>query len=240
MTRIACISDTHLRHLFFPLQIPESDILIHAGDATLSGDFFEIRDFFEWFGALPHRIKIFVAGNHDWLFQRKPALARSLVPDGVVYLQDDMVEVEGLKIYGSPWQPEFQGWAFNLPRGYRLREKWDMIPSGIDVLVTHGPPLSILDLNYSGDHVGCGDLYEAVKRVKPRLHVFGHIHVSYGVAKAGNTLFVNASTCDEAYRPSNKPIVVDIGPEAVSVVDLHPVVRPEGPRPLLDTTPHLF
>jgi Icc-related predicted phosphoesterase len=205
------MSDTHLRHKVFPLQVPEADILIHSGDACLNGTAYEFREFMEWFGSLKARIaKIFVAGNHDVLFEKQAAFARSLIPKEVTYLQDDPVEIEGLKIYGSPWQPEFCDWSFNLPRGHRLREKWNKIPRDTDVLVTHGPPMGVLDLNYDGEHVGCADLRDVVERVKPRLHVFGHIHGDYGQAKLGRTLFVNASICDEAYRPIHDPVVVEI------------------------------
>ncbi len=213
--RIICISDTHLRHLKFPINVPIGDLLVHAGDATFEGSPREIQAFFDWFSALPHKHKVFVAGNHDWLFQKNPELARQLVPKNVTYLQDSMAEIEGLKVYGAPWQPEFMNWAFNLPRGHRLREKWNLIPSRVDVLITHGPPLRYCDLNPDGEHVGCGDLHDViVKRVKPRLHVFGHIHGGYGIAAAGRTLFVNASVCDEAYRPSHAPIIVELDPSA--------------------------
>ena len=208
--RVVCISDTHLAHQEGDLKIPEGDLLIHAGDGTFEGKPPELRDFLEWLSRLPHRRKVLIAGNHDWFFQMHPALARSLVPAGIDYLEDSEVKVDGLRIYGSPWQPEFLNWAFNLPRGRRLREKWNRIPRGIDILVTHGPPAGILDLTPHGEHVGCEDLRDAVERVKPRLHVFGHIHHGYGAQEVGRTRFVNASVCDESYVPSNPAVVVDL------------------------------
>lgn len=211
--KIALMSDTHLMHLKYKLKFPEADMVIHSGDATFQGKLNEVAAFADWFGKLPYKYKVFVAGNHDWLFQKNRDLARSMLGDGVVYLQDDMVELEGLKIYGAPWQPEFCNWAFNLPRGHRLREKWNKIPNGIDILVTHGPPLRILDLNLDADHVGCGDLYDVVvKRVKPRLHVFGHIHNAYGAVAQGRTLFVNAAICGEDYKPTHGIVVVEFDP----------------------------
>jgi Icc-related predicted phosphoesterase len=101
-------------------------------------------------------------------------------------------------------------WAFNLQRGPALREKWALIPEGTDVLITHGPPFGILDWTARGERVGCEDLLEAVRRVKPRLHVFGHIHEGYGEHEQDGTRFVNASICTEAYQPTNAPIVVDV------------------------------
>lgn len=206
------MSDTHLRHQVCDgIPVPEADILIHAGDACLKGTQTEVRDFFAWFGSLKATHKVFVAGNHDWLFQKNALTARGLVPSGVTYLQDSSVTIDGVTIYGSPWQPEFLNWAFNLPRGHRLREKWRMIPTGVDILVTHGPPLRILDQNYDGDHVGCGDLRkEVAERVHPRLHVFGHIHQSYGTLVQDQTQYVNASVCDEAYSPFNEPILLEM------------------------------
>jgi predicted phosphodiesterase len=194
------------------MPIPEADLLIHAGDACLDGNSHEVSEFFDWFCSLKAKHKVFVAGNHDGLFEKSPDLARSMVPKGVTYLEDSMTEVEGLRIWGSPWQPEFQNWAFNLPRGPLLKGKWDLIPAGIDILVTHGPPMGVLDWGfYSKANVGCEDLADAVLRVKPRLHVFGHIHGSYGLKKTESTLFVNAAMCDEGYRPVRDPVVVELG-----------------------------
>ena len=126
------------------------------------------------------------------------------------YLQDSGCEIEGLKFWGSPWQPVYGGWAFNLPRGEELREKWEMIPLTTDILVTHCPPKGIGDFIKPGRHEGCEDLLNAVLRIKPKLHVFGHIHEDYGLHKHEHTTFVNASICNFDYEPINPAIVVDI------------------------------
>lgn len=208
------MSDTHLFHEdrgIPKIEIPMGDILVHAGDATFEGSQEEIMRFSSWFGSLPHPHKVFIAGNHDWNFQRTPQRARRLLPNGVVYLEDSGCDVMGLKFYGSPWQPEFLEWAFNLPRGHRLREKWNLIPSGIDVLVTHGPPYGVLDQTPHGEHVGCVDMKDVLTRVKPRLHVFGHIHHMGGrQQQVGPTLFVNAAMLDESYGLAHRPIIVDL------------------------------
>lgn len=217
--RICLISDTHLAHLKHPIDVPECDLLIHSGDALSGGSEDEMILFSAWFGSLKAKKKVFVAGNHDWIFQKSPDEARRLLPEGVIYLEDDLTEVDGLKIYGAPWQPEFYEWAFNLPRGHLLAKKWAEIPAGIDILVTHGPPMGILDWsNFSREHVGCADLRREISRVKPKVHVFGHIHGSYGTAVHGGTLFVNAATCDEGYRPSHAPIVIEMEPGKDPVV----------------------
>jgi len=208
MPKIVCLSDTHNRNE--QIAVPDGDILIHAGDATVSGTIDEILLFSRWFDRLPHRHKIFVAGNHDRLFEINNRLARKLLGAEIVYLQDSMVEIEGLKIYGSPWQPWFFDWAFNLPRGEPLAEKWRLIPPATDVLITHGPPFGILDFPPDGFSVGCERLRLRVEEIRPRLHVFGHIHHSYGTQEKLGVRFVNASNCDEAYEPTNPPIVFDL------------------------------
>lgn len=118
---------------------------------------------------------------------------------------------DGIKIWGSPWQPEFRGWAFNLQRGDKILEKWNLIPSDTDILITHGPPLGFGDKLTSGARVGCVELLATVRqRVRPRLHVFGHIHDNPGQWTDGATTFVNAAACDRKYRPVQAPVLVDI------------------------------
>jgi len=208
MPRVVCLSDTHNRQGF---DVPDGDILIHAGDLTGRGTLPEITAVDEWLGRLPHRHKIVIAGNHDFLFEENSALARSLITNAT-YLQDSAAEAEGFKIWGSPWQPWFYDWAFNLRRGEALREKWAMIPEGTDILVTHGPPMGILDETDHGERAGCQDLRDRIAGMSapPRLHVFGHIHEAYGIERARRTTYVNASVCDLSYRPVNAPIVIDL------------------------------
>lgn len=208
--KLVCMSDTHNRQGQFP--VPDGDVVVHAGDLGLSGSLEEVRSFAAWFGKLPHVHKILTPGNHDWAFQNYPEEARKIVENaGIILLIDQEVTVAGLRIYGSPYQPEFFNWAFNVPRGPELAAIWAKIPTGIDVLITHGPPKGILDFIPRGkQHVGCEDLLEALKRGKPRLHVYGHIHESYGQIKIGNTQFVNASVCDGRYRPVNGVQVIEL------------------------------
>ncbi len=205
--RIVCISDTH--NQLDRLRIPPGDLLIHAGDLSGRGSHKELARQLGLFAALPHRHKVVIAGNHDWGFQLDHAASRALVT-GAVYLQDEAVTIEGLRIYGSPWQPWFLDWAFNYPRGQSLAPIWDRIPEGTDLLITHGPPLGHGDRTVSGEDVGCPALLDAIRRIKPRLHVFGHIHEGYGVTQEGPTTCVNASSCTEDYHPTNAPIVVDL------------------------------
>jgi hypothetical protein len=111
----------------------------------------------------------------------------------------------------SPYTPYFCAWAFNLPRDSpEMAEAWLKIPSDVDVLITHGPPARILDMTVSNVNAGCAQLLARVQEIKPKLHVFGHIHEDYGLVKHGPTTFVNASICGLCYRPVNKPIVVEL------------------------------
>jgi hypothetical protein len=200
-------------------------VLVHAGDFCTSGKEAQARAFARWLARQPHPYKVVVAGNHDRCLELDMSLGAALF-EGATYLLDRAATVAGLQFYGSPWQPEFLSWAFNLPRGEPLRAVWSKIPAGIDVLITHGPPFGILDETITGTRVGCEELWPAVCRARPRLHVFGHIHEGAGAHAEGGTLFVNASTCTVAYEPSNPILVVDV-----------PVDR-AAPAKLVDTTGH--
>ena len=208
--RIICISDTHGQHA--GLRVPDGDILIHAGDFMTYGNApREIIDFNTWLGRQPHAHKIVIAGNHDRLFESHPMPARALITNAT-YLEDSGVEVEGLKFWGSPVQPPFNNWAFNVQRGQPIRQYWDKIPMGTDVLVTHGPPFGILDQSRPmTDHLGCEELAEVVEKIAPRLHLFGHIHGGQGRVHGSNGCeFVNASVLNEHYMLVSEPEIVDL------------------------------
>jgi len=209
--KIVTLSDTHTHHR--EVDVPDGDVLVVAGDFTSTGTAYQIGAFNAWLHELPHQYKIVVAGNHDCGFEDNPYPSRILL-NSCVYLQDSSIVINGIKFYGSPWQPEFCNWAFNLPRGEKLKARWDMIPDNTDVLITHGPPSGILDSNIAPDdtrvNFGCEDLYNAVIDLEPKYHIFGHIHGSYGQLKEESTTYVNSCICDEAYKPVNKPHVLEI------------------------------
>jgi Icc-related predicted phosphoesterase len=205
--RIVVLGDSHGLH--DQLTVPPGDLLIHVGDVGRRGTLEELRAFNDFLGRLPHPQKLLIAGNRDYFFERQPAESRGLLTNAA-YLQDEETTVHGIRIYGSPWQPPFMNTAFNLPRGEPLREKWALIPEGIDILVTHTPPYGIGDRTFKGDLVGCRDLLEAVRRVKPKLHVFGHVHEGYGQFPDGDTFFINASVTDSSMQIANQPIVYEL------------------------------
>ena len=221
--KITLISDTHTRHHEITNDLPGGDLLIHSGDLMNSGRNIEdIKSFCKWFNSLDqYTHKVFIAGNHDRMFQEDPERAMEIVNSykNITYLQDSWVEVgddnEKCKIYGSPWQPWFYDWAFNLPRlGTELQEKWNMIPEDTDVLITHSPPNGYGDLvnnwRQPNTHVGCECLINRIGEINPLVNVFGHIHEGYGVELGNKTLFVNASICNPGYSPINKPIIIDL------------------------------
>jgi len=226
--RFVAVSDTHEREHNMHHKVPEGDVLLHAGDFTFTGAAEAVHKFNKWLGAQPHKHKIVIAGNHDITFDLKyyqekgrqrfhrgrvhaaDEIKKSLT--NCIYLEDSECTVEGIRIYGSPWQPEFCDWAFNLDRGSKeIKAKWELIPEGTEVLVTHGPAAKGHGgICQDGFDAGCEDLLRRIFTVKPLVHVCGHIHEGYGITAAKDVTFINASTCDFSYRPSNPPVVFDI------------------------------
>eukprot|EP00123_Amoebidium_parasiticum_P015854 comp23176_c1_seq1/m.37550 comp23176_c1_seq1/g.37550 ORF comp23176_c1_seq1/g.37550 comp23176_c1_seq1/m.37550 type:complete len:298 (-) comp23176_c1_seq1:28-921(-) len=221
--RLVCISDTH--GFVDKIYIPPGDILIHAGDFTNTGHPSDVEKFDAWMASLPHKHKLVIAGNHDLTFDEDayPMLwdrfhkrcfdfrkTRALLKN-CTYLEDSGVTIQGYKFWGSPWQPEFCNWAFNLKRGRHLKDKWDLIPSDTEILITHGPPVGFRDMIYTANRVGCVDLHMAVRnRIRPLYNIFGHIHEAYGMCTDGTTTYINASTCTMQYGPTNPAVIVDL------------------------------
>jgi Icc-related predicted phosphoesterase len=221
--KLVLISDTHNKHR--KLDIPECDILIHAGDISDRGELPQVYDFINWFSNQPATHKIFISGNHDFSFQdsRKNKIREALIqhPD-ITYLEDSETTIEGIKIYGSPWTPTFYNWAFNADRGAPLKYVWSKIPEDTDILVVHGPPRGYGDrIEGSVERVGCKDLLERLLVVKPKLCIFGHIHEGWGMytmrvppenPELGfetHITCINASVLDSQYFLMNDPIEIE-------------------------------
>jgi Icc-related predicted phosphoesterase len=205
MPTIVAISDTHNQH--DKVILPKGDILIHAGDYSNIGTREDTISFLDWFAAQPHATKIFIAGNHDFYAQRQPAEFRSLIPSAVHYLENESIVVRGIRIWGSPYTPYFGGMAFNQKRGKNSKAIWDLIPDDTDILVTHGPPHGILDHTYRYTHVGCEELKIKIDQIKPRYHIFGHIHEQPGVERIAETTYMNATQVNLFYQLTRKPLV---------------------------------
>lgn len=223
---ISLLSDTHNKHKHIHNKglgdLKGGDLILHAGDISSMGHKHEIIEFIKWYNQLEYTNRIFIAGNHDWDFYNNydemlEVLSRY---NGVNYIQDKMRIIRHgdsvINIYGSPWQPEFNKWAFNLPRnGPGLAYKWESIPNDTDILITHSPAFGILDTveGRRNEHLGCELLTERVKEIKPKIHVCGHIHSGYGYYFDGNTHFFNAAVLNEQYIYTQKPFTFEWNPD---------------------------
>jgi Icc-related predicted phosphoesterase len=223
MMKITFISDTHNKHKQVTSSLKGGDILIHAGDISSMGYQHEVAEFCKWFNSIDnYDTKIFIAGNHDWGFQNNVEKISQIVNSykTIDYLQDETMGVQIgenpiVNIYGSPWQPEFYDWAFNLPKnGPGLMSKWQAIPDNTDILITHGPAYGLLDdvTGRRGEHLGCELLAERIKEFKPKIHVCGHIHTGWGHYFDGHTHYFNAAVLDERYNFTQSPWDIEWNP----------------------------
>lgn len=210
--RIVLLSDTHTLHR--KITIPDGDLIIHCGDALAYGTKEEFVDFLDWYRDLPHKYKIYVAGNHDKFIEEmsKEYIRNFFAINGIVYLQDSFIIWEGFKIWGAPWTPVFYNWSFMLQRGEPIAEKWALIPQDTDILITHGPPYGIGDA--CPMRVGCEDLFRRVHDINPLLHAFGHVHEGFGIYRKEFTFHINCSSLDKRYEYVNHPVVVEVNPES--------------------------
>lgn len=209
--KIVCMSDIHGQYHKFGFEIPDGDVFVFTGDISHNKlEDLNVKSFNKFLNSLPHKHKVIICGNHDFIFEQKDG-HELITGEGVHYLQDEEIIIDGVKFYGSPWQPWFYNWAFNLKRGKALADVWAKIPDDVNVLLTHGAPQGILDVAPNGDVTGCEDLKVRLQSLKDlKLNCFGHIHCGYGIEVIDGVTFVNASTCNEEYFPSNPPIVVEI------------------------------
>jgi Icc-related predicted phosphoesterase len=218
--KIVCISDTHEKHR--RIEMPECDVLVHSGDMVT--DFYkmgsrkmdEYEDFFSWFSAQPAKHKICIAGNHDFApyYPNTRTYFLELIPDDVLYLQDEEVTIDGVKFYGTPWQPDFFNYAFNVAKTKNRQKLFAKIPVDTNVLLTHMPPYGILDMLPNEKNVGCAAILERIQNLPHlKLHVFGHVHYAYGIQhlSPNDTIYVNAALCGPIpYDIINKPIEIEI------------------------------
>ena len=218
--KIITISDTHNQHNSIPSKYIDNkdnaiDMLIHSGDVTGSGWKKEVEKFLEWFNETNFKYKIFIAGNHDFFFEKAPQseiTALLAKYPNIIYLNDSGVEIEGLKIWGSPVQPTFYNWAFNRDE-HVIGLHWDLIPLDTDILIVHGGLKNTghLSLTINGNDAGCPQLHTKVLELKElKLIIHGHIHEGRGDFKMNDgPLIINASILDERYVLKHKPYIVD-------------------------------
>lgn len=228
MYRITAISDTHNKHNQITSALPGGDILLHSGDISSMGDNQEIQNFCKWFDEINnYDLKVFIAGNHDYGFEERFDEVSQIVNSykTITYLQDDWVgfqkdDLREIRIWGSPWQPEFYSWAFNLPRnGKELETKWNEIPTDTDILLTHGPAWGYVDkVIGSYENLGCEKLIQRITELGLDIHICGHIHTGYGYVTDGKTHFINASVLDERYLCTQPPMTFDYKPDDGSII----------------------
>jgi Icc-related predicted phosphoesterase len=238
--KITHISDTHNKHNQLNGLLPGGDLLIHSGDISSLGRKSEVERFVKWFNDIDNYTnKVFIAGNHDMTFDReqllrdklahfegkteydtecaegKPAWLEELLGihlrPNVFYLENNFIEIDQIKIWGSPITPSFgYGWAFNKDRGYDINQIWNRIPNDTDIVITHGPIHSYCDrTDRGGLNVGCEQLYHRLNEVQPQLHFSGHIHEAYGYRQTKWGYAFNGCNCDLSYLVNNKPMTFE-------------------------------
>jgi len=218
--KVIAISDPHGKHNKLYQWLEPADMIICAGDISGRGEENEIKSFLKWYEFLPYKHKILIAGNHDFFFERYPDRIKRLIPEGITYLENSSVVIEGFKFYGSPITPRFYNWAFNKSRGEEIKKYWDAIDADTDVLITHGPPFGFHDLVPNGrfqrpyndsDNVGCVDLMHRISELeKLKVHIFGHIHEGYGETVLGGVRYINAAFLNDRYEPAHRPIFFEL------------------------------
>jgi Icc-related predicted phosphoesterase len=207
MMRVYAISDFHGS---LPPSIPECELLLLGGDYCLTRDVgpqkkFLTGKFTKFLETVPARYIVAVAGNHDFALQNTE-FAKSLP---WIYLQDEQVEIEGIKIYGTPWTPPFYDWAFMAPEA-ELKDKFYYIPEGLDILLSHGPAYRHLDRAMDGYYCGSLALQAQINQVKPDSVVCGHIHEAHGIMQEGDTRYYNVAYMNHKYIPTHEAVSISL------------------------------
>jgi len=222
--RLCCFSDTHTYHR--RVVVPDGDVAVCCGDITTSGQLSVMYDFAQWMGALPHKNKIAIFGNHDAFEHKSDSRDEAigyLVDNGITYLEDNEVIIDGVKFYGSPWTPTYGNYSFMASRGEEIARKWNAIHDDVSVLITHGPPYEILDEVRTGEvwfgeeiirNPGCEMLVKRIQQLKNlKVHCFGHIHSGAGVKVINDIIFANCASCaiiNNEYVIGNPVRVIDV------------------------------
>lgn len=204
--KFVLISDTQGFHR--EVNLPPGDVLVHAGDITDNGTADELSDFLDWFAAQSHAHKVFIGGNHDFFLDENPMDLLEMLPPGVTYLHNEGCRIGGLHLWGSPVSPDLVNWAFGKYRA-EMEVHWQHVPSEVDILITHTPPFGILDQSSAGIHLGCEALLKKVQTVRPKYHIFGHVHASYGVRQLAGITYINASLLHSTLGPVHPPLVME-------------------------------
>lgn len=213
---IICISDTHNKHRDIKINLENVDVLVHAGDFTNFGSYDEVCDFLDWFEKQPVPHRVLIAGNHERGLDQNSFYGDirifDLINSKPYYLNSSSITINGIKFYGSPYTlvwGEMSMWGFELNKDIIIYE-WLKIPKDVDVLVTHQPPYKILDYYPPKGNLGCESLLDTVIKIKPKVHIFGHIHEQNGIVTKDGVTFVNAGIVDENHNIINEPRLVNL------------------------------
>lgn len=199
--KIVFISDTHNNKI---PKLPSGDILVHVGDATMNGTMEELLRFDAWLGTLNYKHILFTPGNHDFYLESNG----NIVTNATMLINETII-IDDLMFWASPYTSTFGNWAF-MRSEEKLVDIWSHIPDNVDVLITHNPPKGILDYGISGSNLGSQSLLDRSRIVKPKIHVFGHIHEAYGSEFRYEVRYINASVLNEYYQNVNKPVVIEL------------------------------
>ncbi|CAD8141568.1 unnamed protein product [Paramecium pentaurelia] len=213
--KFVCLSDTHTKH---PNILEKGDVLIHCGDFTNGGDYRDVKCFNQWLDKQTgFKYKIIIAGNHDLCFDplrfpqhyqdQKAQRQMNYLKNNFIYLENSEVDIEGYKIWGSPHSLEYWNGSFQITP-YQAKNIWDRINDNTDIVLTHGPPFGHGDMAQSEVNRNVGDeyLFQRIKQIKPKYHIFGHIHEGYGQSQEDGITFINCAYLKKNYSVGNKPI----------------------------------
>ncbi|MDE6522699.1 MAG: metallophosphatase domain-containing protein [Muribaculaceae bacterium] len=196
--KILHLSDTHGCHHRL-CNLPEADFLVHSGDFTMTGTESEALDFLNWLCDLPYKHKIFICGNHDDCLYDANIDG---LDNNVHYLCNSGVEIDGIKFYGVPM---FMNDCITSRQNYNYAN----IPADTDILITHSPAYGILDFD-DNTHYGLKTLLERITTIKPKFHLFGHIHSMHGISQKNGTFFSNGAIMNSDYTNLNMPNLIEI------------------------------
>ena len=211
IVRIVALSDTHCLHDQVT-NLPDGDILVHAGDFTGRGGYKALMKFAAWLSKQKDKYahRVVIAGNHDFGLQDHPVATKALFDSKVIYLENQSRTICGLKFWGSPYTLPFYRWAFMADEN-TLAEMYSHIPEDTQVLITHGPPRGILDKSSRGEHCGSEALYERIKQLPNlKVHIFGHIHEGHGQEEIEGVRFYNVAVLNDQYHMIHQPTVIEV------------------------------
>lgn len=187
--KILQISDTHNKHRLLT-NLPAADVIVHCGDFADRGTEEEVLDFLNWFIELPYAHKIFITGNHDLCLWEAEGIED--LPDNLHFLQDRGCVIDRMKFFGIAYNHDVRA-----------------IPTDTDVLITHEPPLMILDES-NAFHWGNRDIRGRVAEVRPQYHLFGHAHEGYGLLEKEGVVYSNAALLDDHYQLCHEPHLFEL------------------------------